>query len=360
MKIGLFDLNKSAFNKSRYEYPEIDLMKVYSYYNRNKQNVIELSLDYHKYKDYDLYYCFNNSRHQIGKDLLNLQFQENVYLVGTCFYGDTWIPMDDEIEHCEPDVQIYASYLRDRILNEKSLEGIKQLVDGNYYLRYYYPDWHWKIIPNKIKNKRVIFYDFNFTSHEGWQDLFLQTRQDSGRNIAFRHKLELNSLEDLQFAATNKMYLSSTKYPPKFVINIPDIWKDFPNFFNEYYEYFKAFPVRSLYIYSNHIKDDSEQLEKLAQVCDICMYALGKKVQIYPIFDYSKLRREYDLFLRRLDFFFLSGCHGPIVDELCNRGDPSELMSKIKEKMPIFYEKINTIHRNDVKIGDKEWLYGER
>ena len=45
MKIGLFDLNKSAFNKSRYEYPEIDLMKVYSYYNRNKQNVIELSLD---------------------------------------------------------------------------------------------------------------------------------------------------------------------------------------------------------------------------------------------------------------------------------------------------------------------------
>ena len=157
MKIGLFDLNKSAFNKSRYEYPEIDLMKVYSYYNRNKQNVIELSLDYHKYKDYDLYYCFNNSRHQIGKDLLNLQFQENVYLVGTCFYGDIWIPMDDEIEHCEPDVQIYASYLRDRILNEKSLEGIKQLVDGNYYLRYYYPNWHWKIIPNKIKNKRVIF-----------------------------------------------------------------------------------------------------------------------------------------------------------------------------------------------------------
>lgn len=361
MKIGLFDLNKAAFNKARYEFPEIDLMKVYSYYKKDKKNIIELSLDFHKYKDYDIYYCFNNSRHQYSKDLIELQYKNNVHLIGTCFFGDTWIPMEDEIEKCEPDVNIYAAFLRDRILNEKSLAGIEQLVSGNYYLRYFYPDWHWKIIPSKIKDKRVIFYDFNFTNNEGWQDIFLKVRQDSGRNCAFRHRIELNTIEDLRFAALNKMHLSSTKYPPKFVLNMPEMWEDFPSFFKEYFEYLNIFPVRSLYVYGNHYNNDESELERMARTVDLCMYALARKVQIYPLYDYSIFRKEYDMFLRRLDFYFLSGCKGPVVDELNhNRGTVAGLLNHMKEEMPIFCDKVCNINRDDVKNNRVEWIYGER
>ena len=358
MKIGLYDLNKSGFNKVRYEFPDIDLMKVYSYYKKNDKNIIELSLDYHEYKNYDLYYCFNNSRHQIGKELLSLQYKENVTLVGNCFFGDIWFPMDDEIEHCEPNINIYASYLRDKIINEEDMPGFEQLINGNYYLRYFYPDWHWKIIPNKIKNKRVIFYDFNFTSNEGWQDIFLKVREDSGRHCAFRHKIELNTIEDLQFAAKHKMHLSGTKYPPKFILNMPELREDFPSFFKQYEAELKVFPVRSLYIYSNY--KNMDEIERLAEAIDICMYALARKVQIYTLFDYSMFRKKYDLFLRRMDFYFLGGCKGPVVDELCNRGDPSELMLEIQEKAPLFYEKINTIRRDDVKQNKVDWVYGQR
>ena len=46
MRIGLYDINKSSYGKMRYEFPEIDLMKVYSYYKKYKNNIIELFQDY--------------------------------------------------------------------------------------------------------------------------------------------------------------------------------------------------------------------------------------------------------------------------------------------------------------------------
>ena len=361
MKIGLFDINKSAFNKSNYEYPEIDLMKVYSYYSKNKQNIVELSLNYTDYKNYDLYYCFNNSSRNFTKKLFELQSQNNVFLIGPYFYGDTWIPMDEEIEKCEPDINVYNPYFRKCILENKKLENIDKMLYKSYYIRYYYPDWHWNIIPNKIKDKKVIFYDYDFTSHEGWQELYLKTKRDSGKAVDFRHKVILKSLEDLRFAATNKMHLNGMKYPPKFILDIPEMIEDFPSFFKEYYEYFDIFPVRSLYIYDNHYYNNESELERFAKVVDICMYALSRKVQIYGMFDYSINRKNYDSSLRRLDFYFLGGRQGTVVEELQNdRQLPVLFLENMKKEMPIFYKKINEIRRDDVKHNRVEWIYGER
>lgn len=360
MRIGLYDLNKSSYGKMRYEFPEIDLMKVYSYYKKNKNNVIELCQDYKQYKDYDLFYCFNNKRHVISKDLLKLQNQLNVYLVGTCFYGDIWIPMDNEIERCEPDITSYAAFLRTNIINDTLAPWTAKLFNDYYYLRYFYPEWHWNLISNKIKDKKVILYDFDLTSNEGWQDLCLRLKQDSGRNFVCRHEVIIRNTEDLHFIIDNEIYKTSTKYPTKFIIDVPEVRGNFKQYFDEQLDYFNKFPANSLFIYQNHGNKKDNEVEKFAKLIDNCMYALNYNIEIYPIYDNSILPKIYDLFIKRIAYYFTMRKPGTILEKLKERGNPQQFLNEIQEQAPLFYEKICSITRAEVKKKEKVWIYGER
>ena len=360
MRIGLYDINKSSYGKMRYEFPEIDLMKVYSYYKKSKNNIIELCQDFKKYKDYDLFYCFNNRRHIVSKDLLKLELEPFVYLIGTCFYGDIWIPMDDEIEHCEPDITSYAAFLRSTIINDTLAPWTANLFTDYYYLRYFYPDWHWKIIPEKIKDKKIILYDFNLTENEGWQELCLKLWKDSGKKFVCRHNVPIYTIEDLKFIVEHEMYKSSTKYPTKFILEIPELWENFKEFCDEYFYLLKKFPMNSLFIYQNHYLPNETEIEKLSKIIDICMYFLNTGREIYPIYDYSQPKRKYDLFFNRVDYYFTMRKPGTILEILQERGNPADLLQELQEKYPIFYNKIQNITREDVKKERKVWTYGER
>lgn len=359
MKIGLFDVNK-FYKKMRYEFPEIDLMKVYSYYKKNKQNIVELSLDFHEYRNYDLYYAFNNRRHVVSKDLLKLQEKENVYLIGTCFYGDIWFPMDDDIERCEPDVTSYGSFLRQSIINETLTNWTANLFTDYYYLRYYYPDWHWDLKLEKIKNKKIILYDFDVTSNDGWQELFLKLLKDSGKRFVCRHEVVLRNTEDLKFCADNEIYRTSTKYPTKFILDIPEMVDNFKDYCDEYLDVLKKFPMNSLFIYQNHYQPNESQIERLAKVVDICMYFLNSGREIYPIYDNSQPPRKYDKLFNRVDYYFTMRKPGSIGDMIRERSYCKELLDEIKNNYPIFYNKIETITREQVKKKEKVWIYGER
>ena len=357
MRIGLYDVNKSSYGKMRYEFPEIDLMKVYSYYKKNNNNIIELCQDYKQYKNFDLFYIFNNRRHIVSKELLKLQNDEHVYLIGTCFYGDIWIPMDDEIERCEPDITSYSAFLRNTILNDSLAPWTANLFTDYYYLRYFYPDWHWNLSSNKIKNKKVILYDFDLTSNIGWQDLCLRLKKDSGKKFVCRHDVIVRSIEDFKFVVDNELYKSSTKYPTKFILDIPNIIDNFNEFADENYEYINKLPARSLFLYLNHYKKDNE-IKYFKNICDACMYLLPKGKRVYPIYDNSKIENELDKTLRRIEYYFLMEKPGTIEEKLKERGDPTNFCEKIKEKEPNFYNQMITISRAEVKAGTKEWIYG--
>ena len=359
MRIGLYDVNKSSYGKMRYEFPEIDLMKVYSYYKQNKNNIIELCQDYKQYKNYDLFYIFNNRRHIVSKDLLKLQMNNNVHLIGTCFYGDTWIPMDDEIEKCEPDITSYAAFLRTNIINDTLAPWIANLFTDYYYLRYYYLDWHWNLIPNKIKDKKVILYDFDLTNNDGWQELCLQIKRDSGKKFVCRHNVIVRSWEDLKFIVDNEIYKSSTKYPTKFILDIPNFLSNFKEECDEHFNLLQQFPSRSLFLFQNHYKDDNI-IEYFCELCDACMECLSKWKRIYPIYDYSQLKNNYDLFISEVGYYFLMEKPGTILDMLYRRGDPINMINELKEKTPIFYEQIKKITRAGVKNQTEEWIYGQR
>ena len=51
---------------------------------------------------------------------------------------------------------------------------------------------------------------------------------------------------------------------------------------------------------------------------------------------------------------------GTILEKLQERGNPQQFLDEIKEQAPLFYEKICSITRNDVKKKLKVWNYGER
>lgn len=360
MRIGLYDVNKSSYGKMRYEFPEIDLMKVFSYYKKNKNNIIELSQDFHNYKNYDLFYIFNNKRHIVSKDLLNLQNQPNVYLVGTCFYGDIWYPMNDEIEKCEPDITSYSAFLRENIIKDTLAPWTATLFTDYYYLRYFYPDWHWNLITEKIKNKKIILYDFDLTSNEGWQELCLRLKRESGRNFVCRHEVIVRDTDTLHFIVKNQLYKTSTKYPTKFIIDVPEVRENFKEYFDSQFEYFDAFPMNSLFIYQNHSKIGETEVEKFARLVDNCMYALNHNVEIYPIYDNSMPPKIYDLFVKRITYYFTMRKTGTILEKLKERGDPTNFLKEIQEQAPLFYNKISNITRTEVKSKQKEWIYGER
>ena len=90
------------------------------------------------------------------------------------------------------------------------------------------------------------------------------------------------------------------------------------------------------------------------------MYFLNTKREIYPIYDYSQLPTENDYFFKRLDYYFTMRKPGTIVDILQERKKCDELLLKLKNNYPIFYDKICNITRAQVKAGEKEWIYGER
>jgi len=358
MKIGLFDVNK-FYKKVRYEIPDIDLMKVYSYYKKNK-SIVELSLDFKDYNQYDLYYIFNNKRHIVSKDLLKLQQKENVYLVGTCFYGDIWIPMDDEIEKCEPDIQSYGAFLRQNIIDETLHPWTERMFTDYYYLRYFYPDWNWEISPKRLQNKKVILYDFDITSNNEWKDLCFEIKQITNKNIRFQNNVNINTIDDLQFIIDNKLYTSGEKYPSHFVLNIPEAINDFKYFCDEYFNLLQKFPANSLFIYQNHYEKDEKEIERLAKIVDICMYFLSLGREIYPVYDYSQPKRKYDLFFNRVDYYFTMRKPGSIINILKERVSPDELLKELEDNYPIFYNKIENITRAEVKQKEKVWIYGER
>lgn len=363
MRIGLYDINKSSYGKMRYEFPEIDLMKVYSYYKRNKENVIELCEDYKKYKDYDLFYCFNNRRHVVSRDLLKLQADEHVFLIGTCFYGDIWFPMDEEIEKCEPDITSYAAFLRTNILKDTLAPWTANLFTDYYYLRYYYPDWHWNVIPSKIKDKKIILYDYDLTSNKGWQDLCLYLKKESGKKFVCRHNIIIRDTDTLKFIVDNEIYKSSTKYPTKFIIDIPNSLQNFKEYFDEYKDYFEAFPANSLFIYQNHPFPHESEISNFARLVDNCMYALNSNIEIYPIYDYSMPQKEYDNFIKRVTYYFTMrkpGSVHEIIREKRAGGDPTKFYKELEEQYPAFNNQIINITRAEVKKKEKVWTYGLR
>lgn len=358
MKIGLYDVNKSAYKKMRYEFPEIDLMKVYAYHKK-RGDAVELVDNFEVYKDYDQFYCFNNRRHVVSKGLLNLGYEENVHLVGLCFNGDIWIPMDDDIERCEPDITAYSSFLRNNIINDSLPPWVASLFSNYYYLRYYYYGWHWNVIPNKIKDKKIILYDTDLTAHKGWQEMVLKLKKDSGKNFVCRHEVPVRSLEDLRFIADNKLYRTATKYPTKYIIDIPELHNDFENVFLDNLELFKEFPANCLFVYQNHSLPNESKTNTFIRLVNECMYALNHNVEIYPIYDYSVPPHQFDLYIKRVTYYFTMRKPGTVYDILHEKKDPSALINSVREENPIFYDKIQSISRADVKKKIKVWKYGE-
>jgi len=268
--------------------------------------------------------------------------------------------MDDEIEHCEPDVTSYSAFLHDTIINETLAPWTATLFSDYYYLRYFYPDWHWNLITEKIKNKKVILYDFDLTSNDGWQELCLRLKKESGKNFVCRHEVIVRNTDDLHFIVDNQLYKTSTKYPTKFIIDVPEVKNNFKEYFDDQFKYFEAFPTNSLFIYQNHGKANETEIEKFAKLVDNCMYALNHNVEIYPIYDNSMPPKIYDLFIKRITYYFTMRKSGTILEKIKERGDPTNFLSEIELQAPNFYNKICNITRAEVKNKQKVWIYGER
>lgn len=169
----------------------------------------------------------------------------------------------------------------------------------------------------------------------------------------------MRDTETLKFIVDNEIYKSSTKYPTKFIIDIPEALQNFKEYFDEYKDYFNAFPANSLFIFQNHPFPNESEVSCFVRLVDSCMYSLNSNIEIYPIYDYSYPLKEYDNFIKRITYYFTMRKPGSIYDYLQERVYPEKLYKELEEQYPLFNEQIKNITREDVKKKRKVWTYGK-
>ena len=183
------------------------------------------------------------------------------------------------------------------------------------------------------------------------------------KKFVCRHNIIMRDTDTLKFIIDNEIYKSSTKYPTKFIIDIPEALHNFKEYFDEYKEYFNAFPVNSLFLFQNHPFPLESEISCFARLIDDCMYALNSNIEIYPIYDYSLPQKEYDNFIKRVTYYFTmrkSGSIHEIIREKRAGGDPPNFYTELKIQYPEFNKQIIEVTRAEVKKKEKIWSYGIR
>lgn len=130
MDIGLLD--QDAILSPETFYPNLEIMKLSSYYKKNK-NFVSLILNP---KEVDRY-----TKIVLRKDTNDENYLSNLFLNKKCEYGglaftnNIYKPLEKEIENCIPDISIYNSYFNKILLKLKKGEILKRKFLQSSYIR---------------------------------------------------------------------------------------------------------------------------------------------------------------------------------------------------------------------------------
>ena len=166
--IGLLDLNWELSTSTQFLIPNIEIMKLATYYKIEENQFCRLlSLDEPDLNNYDKIYCFN----EITRDFIlpeNYLRTKNIIYGGSAFTNGKYIPFENEIiDFTIPRPAIYKESLKKKYNEGIKSKVINHVLDDTYYRNYAGKN---KLpLPRILPNKRVILYDVDFF-YDDWEE----------------------------------------------------------------------------------------------------------------------------------------------------------------------------------------------
>ena len=215
--IGLVDLQLQSWNKPQLCPPNLEIMKLATYYQREENTFCRLvGLNENDLTNYDKVYVFSES-----KDFIQVpevfRRANNVIFGGTAFTNGIYVPFENKLI----DYTIARTDIYKPLMKEKLSEGIKEkeidyLLDSSYY--------RWKIgneslpVPPIHKRKRLYVYDKDFFQ-EGWREALQKIENRNPSAIYFIHPLHFRKISD--FLDVREQSLIARSHVSYLDLNIP-------------------------------------------------------------------------------------------------------------------------------------------
>lgn len=232
--IGLIDLDLQLSNGLTLHPPNLEVMKLATYYKIEEQKFCRLiDLNETELAGYSkIYICseiYNMT--SIPKHFLSAP---SIVLCGSGLTNEEYIPFTNElIDFTLPRPAIYKEYLKQKYQDGVKAELISHLLDDSYY--------RYKARNNKLplppiqRNKRLWVYDRDFFQ-EGWQEWVQEAIDRKVSGVWTIHPIRCTKVSDYQNVRTipkiarQNLILFDIPIP---LSEIPHLFKEYKNFFLE-------------------------------------------------------------------------------------------------------------------------------
>lgn len=166
--IGLLDLDWSLSTSNTFLFPNIEIMKLASYYKIEENQFCRLlTLEDNDLTPYEKIYIFSELHSNLNLPPVFLRHNDIVF-GGSALTNGEYIPFKNElIDYTIPRTAIYKEVLKQKYSEGVKAKIISHVLDNTYYRNYAGSN---KLpLPAVIPRKQVLLYDVNFF-YSDWKD----------------------------------------------------------------------------------------------------------------------------------------------------------------------------------------------
>lgn len=296
--IGLVDLQLQSWDKPQLCPPNLEIMKLAAYYQREENKFCRLiNLDEKEFDAYDKIYIFSESKDYITVPEA-LKRASNVIYGGTAFTNGKYIPFKNKlIDYTFARPNIYSNFLKEKYAAGLKDIEITRLLENSYY-RWHAGDEELPL-PVIKKRRKIYIYDRDFFQ-DGWRKIIDRIIERKPTSVNFIHPAHYKRISD--FLEVRENALIAKGNDAYLDLNIP--LKETPILMNHYKNRLLATIVPSSQVYlslggsfhyrSDYLKDIIYKLNLLYVFwsCNIPMKIKYEEPTLgcyNPISDISKL-----------------------------------------------------------------------
>ena len=201
--IGLVDLQLQSWDKPQLCPPNLEIMKLATYYQREENKFCRLiNLDETEFSSYEKIYVFSESKDYITVPEA-LKRSPNVIYGGTAFTNGKYVPFENRlIDYTIAKPRIYANFLKEKYLAGLKEIEVKRLLENSYYR------WHAGQnelpLPSIQKRRRIYIYDKDFFK-EGWRKIIDRMIDRHPTSINFIHPAHYKKISDFLEVKENSL-----------------------------------------------------------------------------------------------------------------------------------------------------------
>lgn len=241
--IGLIDLDLQLATSIRLHPPNLEIMKLATYYKIEEQKFCRLiNLNETELTGYNKIYIFSE-KHNLSEIPTNFLYAPNIILGGTGLTNGQYIPFENEIiDFTLPRPAIYKEFLKEKYQDGIKANIIGHILDDTYY-RYKAGDKKLPL-PSILPKKRLWLFDRELFQDD-WQDWVQEAIERKTSGIYTIHPINCTKMSE--YLAIRKIPKISRNNAVLFNIHIP--LNEINYFFKEYKNFFLEDIVNSSEVY---------------------------------------------------------------------------------------------------------------